>query len=58
MTFNKILVILATMALPFDLTYGLRMSPYGLYEDIIVEISDQVPRQKCQRALDNLEVSR
>ena len=37
--------------------YGLRVNPYGLYEDIVVEISNQVPRQKCQRALDNLEVS-
>ena len=37
--------------------HGLRVNPYGLYEDIVVEISNQVPRQKCQRALDNLEVS-
>ena len=35
---------------------GLHVTPYGLYEDIVVEISEQVPRQKCQRALDNLEV--
>ena len=37
--------------------HGLHVTPYGLYEDIVVEISEQVPRQKCQRALDNLEVS-
>ena len=35
---------------------GLKFSPFGLYEDIVVEISESVPRQKCQRALDNLEV--
>ena len=37
--------------------HGLHVTPYGLYEDIVIEISEQVPRQKCQRALDNLEVS-
>ena len=37
-------------------THGLDVDPNGIYSDIIVEISDKVPRQKCQRALDNLEV--
>ena len=37
-------------------TYGLDVDPNGIYSDVIVEISDKVPRQKCQRALDNLEV--
>ena len=37
-------------------TYALDIDPNGIYSDIIVEISDKVPRQKCQRALDNLEV--
>ena len=35
---------------------ALDVDPNGIYSDIIVEISDKVPRQKCQRALDNLEV--
>ena len=36
--------------------HALDVDPNGIYSDIIVEISDKVPRQKCQRALDNLEV--
>ena len=40
----------------FMSTYALDVDPNGIYSDIIVEISDKVPRQKCQRALDNLEV--
>ena len=36
---------------------SLKVSRSGIYDDLIVEISDTVPRQKCQRALDNLEVS-
>ena len=46
-----------TLFVTFPGLHGLRVNPYGLYEDIVVEISNQVPRQKCQRALDNLEVS-
>ena len=38
-------------------THSLDVDPNGIYSDVIVEISDKVPRQKCQRALDNLEVS-
>ena len=30
---------------------------YGIYQDLRISVSDNVPRQKCQRALDNLEVS-
>lgn len=37
---------------------SLRVSPFGVYSDILIKISDQVPRQKCHQALDNLEVSR
>ena len=29
---------------------------YGIYQDLRISVSDNVPRQKCQRALDNLEV--
>lgn len=36
---------------------SLSVSPYGVYSDILIKISDQVPRQKCHQALDNLEVS-
>ena len=55
MSFSALHILLFVTIIPsFS---GLHVTPYGLYEDIVVEISEQVPRQKCQRALDNLEVS-
>ena len=37
--------------------HALDVDPNGIYSDIIVEISDKVPRQKCQRALDNFDIT-
>ena len=49
-------IFLVTWTLFCQQSLGLEVDPNGIYSDIIVEISDKVPRQKCQRALDNLEV--
>ena len=49
-------IFLVTWTLFVQQSLGLEVDPNGIYSDIIVEISDKVPRQKCQRALDNLEV--
>ena len=49
-------IFLITWTLFLQQSLGLEVDPNGIYSDIIVEISDKVPRQKCQRALDNLEV--
>jgi hypothetical protein len=54
--FQPIIVLLFLAATWSSSVTSLRVSPQGIYNDIIVEISDKVPRQKCQRALDNLEV--
>ena len=50
------MIFLVTWTLIVQQSLGLEVDPNGIYSDIIVEISDKVPRQKCQRALDNLEV--
>ena len=53
----KVVLLFCTVFIITKQTYSLHVDPNGIYSDIVVEISDKVPRQKCQRALDNLEVS-
>ncbi len=51
------LIVLLFGVVVVEIGAKIQIDSRGIYSGVTIKVTDSVPRQKCQRALDNLEVS-